>query len=130
MATSNAFSDYLENKVLDHVFGSTAMTQPTRYLALLTAAATDSTGGTEVIGAWYSRKAITFGAASGGTISNNNTLDFGTVSGSAVTITHWAILDAVTGGNVLTYGDFGGGQTASVGNNVSVQSGTVSISLN
>ena len=41
------FSDYLETKVLDHVFGGTAYTAPsTLYISLYTAAPTDSTSGT------------------------------------------------------------------------------------
>ncbi len=43
------FSDYLEDKVLDHVFGGNAYTAPaTLYVALYTVAPTDTGGGTEV----------------------------------------------------------------------------------
>ena len=50
------FSDYLEDKVLDHVFGGTAYTAPsTLYVALYTVAPTDTGGGTEVLGRGYSR---------------------------------------------------------------------------
>ena len=44
------FSDYLEDKVLDHVFGGVAYTQPTKHVALYTVAPTDTGGGTEVTG--------------------------------------------------------------------------------
>ena len=45
------FSDYLEDKVLDHGFGGTAYTAPTTlYVALYTVAPTDTGGGTEVSG--------------------------------------------------------------------------------
>lgn len=41
----SSFSDYLENKVLDHVFGNTALVSPTTvYLALFTANPTDAGG--------------------------------------------------------------------------------------
>ena len=40
------FSDYLETKVLDHVFGGTSYTAPTTlYVALYTAAPTDTGSG-------------------------------------------------------------------------------------
>ena len=49
-----AFSDYLENKVLGHVFGGTAYTAPTTlYVALYTVAPSDTGGGTEVSGGAY-----------------------------------------------------------------------------
>ena len=45
------FSDYLEDKVLDRVFGGNAYTAPsTLYVALYTVAPTDTGGGTEVSG--------------------------------------------------------------------------------
>ena len=45
------FSDYLEDKVLEHVFGGNAYTAPgTHYVALYTVAPTDTGGGTEVSG--------------------------------------------------------------------------------
>ena len=51
-----AFSDYLENKVLGHVFGGTAYTAPsTLYVALYTVAPSDTGGGTEVSGGGYAR---------------------------------------------------------------------------
>lgn len=63
----SSFSDYLENKVLDHVYRNVAYTAPTgTYLALYTVAPTDAGGGTEVTGGGYARQAITFGASSGG----------------------------------------------------------------
>ena len=55
------FSDYLEDKVLDHVFGGTAYTAPTtHYVALYTVAPTDTGGGTEVSGGAYARQTSTF----------------------------------------------------------------------
>ena len=47
----SGFSDYLEDKVLDHVFGGNAYTAPTTlYVALYTVAPSDTGGGTEVSG--------------------------------------------------------------------------------
>jgi len=56
-----SFSDYLETKVLDHVFAGVAYTAPgTHYVALFTAAPSDSGGGTEVSGGAYARQTIAF----------------------------------------------------------------------
>lgn len=102
MATGTSISDYLENKLLDHVLRNTTYTPPaTVYAALYTAAPSDSGGGTEVSGGSYARKAITFGAAASGSISNSAIVDFGTASADWGTVTHAGILDASSGGNLL-----------------------------
>ena len=64
------FSDYLEDKVLDHVFGGVAYTQPTKHVALYTVAPTDTGGGTEVTGGAYARQSVAF-TVSGNTASNS-----------------------------------------------------------
>lgn len=95
-------SDYLENALLDHVLRNTAYTSPTTvYVGLYTAAPTDAGGGTEVSGGGYAREAATFGAASGGSISNSAIVDFGTTTGAWGTVTHFGIFDAETAGNLL-----------------------------
>lgn len=98
------FSDYLENKILDHVFRNTAYTPPAAvYLGLYTSAPSDAGGGTEVSGAGYARQAITFGAASGGAISNTAAVQFTASGGSYGTVTHVGIFDASSAGNMLAW---------------------------
>lgn len=95
-------SDYLENKILNLVFKNTAYTPPaTVYAALMTAAPTDTGGGTEVTGGSYARQALTMGTPSLGVITNTLAVTFSTVP--AGTITHIAIYDASSGGNLLYY---------------------------
>lgn len=103
-------SDYLENKLLDHVLNATTYTSPvTLYFALFTAAPTDAGGGTEVSTNNYARKSMTanttnFPAASGGSVANGVAITFATPSGSWGTITHFGIFDASTSGNLLYWG--------------------------
>lgn len=98
------FSDYLENKILDHVFRNTSYTPPAAvYLGLYTSAPSDAGGGTEVSGAGYARQAITFGAASGGAISNTAAVQFTASGGSYGTVTHVGIFDASSAGNMLAW---------------------------
>lgn len=98
------FSNYLENKVLDHVFRNTAYTPPaTVYLALFTAAPTDAGAGTEVSGAGYARQAVTFGAASGGAIENSGAVSFTASGGNFGTVVAVALFDASTSGNMLAW---------------------------
>jgi hypothetical protein len=61
------FTDYLENKIIDHMLRNQAYTPPsTVYVALFTTATGDDGSGTEVSGGSYARQAVTLGAASGG----------------------------------------------------------------
>jgi hypothetical protein len=100
-------SDHAEALILNWFLTNGAATRPTAwYLALFTAAPNDAGGGTEVSGAGYSRQSVTFGAASspGGTAANTNTATFTASGGSFGTVTHCAVFDASSGGNMLFYG--------------------------
>jgi hypothetical protein len=110
----SAASNYLENKVLDHVLTATAYTAPTtRYLALFKDdsgnAATNLEAGTlsdevSTSSTAYIRKAVTFAAASSGTSATNATVTFDAATANWGTVTHVAVMDAETSGNVLFWG--------------------------
>ena len=136
-----AASNYLENKVLDHVLTASGYTAPTtRYLALFnntsgSAAAnleagtlSDETG---TSGTAYSRKAVTFAAASSGTSATNATVTFDAATASWGTITHVAVMDGGTAGagNVLFWGAVTTSKTIDTGDTFQVTSGNLTISL-
>ena len=57
-AFMSAATDFLEDKILNHVFRNVAYTAPaTVYVGLFTTATTDAGGGTEVTGGGYARQA-------------------------------------------------------------------------
>jgi hypothetical protein len=104
----------------------------TVYLALFTSAPTDAGGGTEVSGGSYARKAVTnnstnFPAASGGVKSLNVTTTFVTPTGSWGTVTHFAIMDASTAGNMMDWNALNTPQTISSGNTVSFAAGALTV---
>ena len=137
----SAASNYLENKVLDHVLTSTSYTAPTtRYLALFTNgsgnAAANLEAGTltdEVTtsGSAYARKAVTFASASSGTSATNATVTFDAATANWGTITHVAVMDGGTAGsgNVLFWGAVTTSKTIDVGDTFQVSSGSLTISL-
>lgn len=100
-------SNYLENAVLDHIFGKGAYTVPTIYVALWTATLTDaSTGDTagECSGGAYARvetAASDWDDAASGEIDNTSAITFPTATAAWGTVTHFALLDASTSGNIL-----------------------------
>lgn len=100
----SSFSDYLENKVLDHVFGATLMASPTNvYLAAYTVTPTDAGGGTEVVASGYARQPISFSAASGGAVANTAEVAFNAPTVGFGEIVAVGIFDALTGGNLLAW---------------------------
>jgi len=101
-------SDYLEDEILDHIFGKGSYTPPTIYVALFTAAPTDAGGGTEVSGGSYARVQTAAGdwtAASSGALSNANEITFPEATASWGTVVAFALFDADTGGNMLYWAD-------------------------
>ncbi len=104
LALSADLSNYLENALVDHVLGGTAYTQPTNlYVALHTAAPTETCATGEVSGNGYARQLTTFGAASGGSASNNSAESWTASGGNWGTITHFSIWDAASAGNCIAY---------------------------
>ena len=125
-----AFSDYLEDALLDHVFRNTAYTSPTTvYAALFTAAPSDAGGGTEVSGGSYARTAITCGAAASGTISNSADITFPQATGSWGTVTHVGVFDSLTTGNLLSHGALTASKIVDNGDTFKIATGDLDISL-
>jgi hypothetical protein len=162
----SAASNYLEDKLLDHVlnFGNGSLTvgtgrgytpPATVYVALfadsgsgVAAALESNTSGTdatskfgyyEINNGSYARQTIAFanaGASTTGTISSNATVSFPVATANYQTagttgqvVTHLALMDASTGGNVLFYGALTTSKTVSSGDQFTISSGNLSISL-
>ncbi|MCU0841825.1 MAG: hypothetical protein MUC79_08920 [Thiobacillaceae bacterium] len=116
-AQGAAFTDYLENKILDDLLRTTAYSPPaTHYVGLMTSACSDSAAGTEVSGGSYARVAVSkadasykgshgsaTGASSGtnGTASNAAAVTFPAPTANWGSVTHWGIWDAASSGNLL-----------------------------
>ena len=133
----SAASNYLENKVLDHVLRNTAYTQPGNLFVglfknnsltnLEAGTLTDevSTAG----GTLYARKPVTFGAAASGTATNSATVTFDAAGADWGTITAIAILDTITTGNVLFYGNLTTSKLIENGDTMQFVSTNISVSL-
>tara|TARA_R110000868_G_scaffold8081_2_gene41806 strand:- start:31072 stop:31464 length:393 start_codon:yes stop_codon:yes gene_type:complete len=127
-----ALSNYAEKLLLDWLVTTGSATRPTGwYVALYTAAPSDSGGGTEVSGFNYSRKAITFAAATSpdGTTSNTNTLLFTATGGAWGTVTHLGIFDAVSAGNLLWHGALTTSKTIADGDSLEFLSADIVLTL-
>ena len=128
-----AFSNYLQNKVVDWLLRGQAFTPPaTVYVGLFT---TDdnaaNTSGVEVSGGSYARAAVTSSltnwagtqnagsttASTGtsGTTSNNGILTFPAPTAAWGSIQGMGIFDAATGGNLLFYAPLTSAKTVNNG---------------
>ena len=126
------FSDYLEDKVLDHVFGGNAYTAPsTLYVALYTVAPTDTGGGTEVSGGGYVRKSGTFTVSGTNptTASNTAAIEYPTATADYGTVVAVGILDASSSGNLLAYANLTSSKVVSSGDVFRFNAGDLDITL-
>ncbi len=128
-----AFSNYTEQNVLDHLFGANTFTKPaSRFVALFTAAPGETGGGTEVAGNNYARVAagnFTITAGNPSTAANSSTLEFPAATGSWGTVTHCAIFDASTSGNLLAYATLTTSRTVGSGDVLRFLTGELEITL-
>ena len=126
------FSDYLEDKVLDHVFGGNAYTAPaTLYVALYTVAPTDTGGGTEVTGGSYARQsgAFTVSGTNPTTASNSAAIEYPTATADYGTVVAVGILDASSSGNLLAYANLDTSKSVTTGDVFRFDTGDLDITL-
>ncbi len=101
-----AVSNYLANKLIDHMRGVTSYTMPTTYVALCTTTPTATVAGTEAAYTGYARAALSglFSAAASGSGTNSGAITFAACTGGSSTIVAFQLYDALTGGNPLEFG--------------------------
>lgn len=128
-----SLSDYLEVELLDMIVGKTDYTMPTVYVGLSTADPTDDASGlAEPVGNGYARVATTgatWEAASGGATQNAAAITFPTATGAWGTITHFALFDALTVGNMLAHGELGASQAITTNQIPRFAAGALDITL-
>ena len=128
-------SQYLQQELLDHFLKTGAYTQPTNiYVALFTAAPSDTGGGTEVSGVNYVRvicnawDAAT--AASPSLAHNTAAINFATPgAGGWGVVTHFALFDSNGGTNLLGWGALGTPKTINSGDTVYFAAGALDVTM-
>jgi hypothetical protein len=134
---------YLTDQLLNWLKHTAFATTPvTGYLALLTTAGTLSSGGTEVTGGSYARTAITM-ASGWSAISTVNGARQMTNAGDIVFVTAtadwatnaspvvaWALMDALTVGNRLAFGNFDAPFPVLNGQTAKVLAGALALAVN
>lgn len=124
------FTDYLEDKIIDHMLRNQAYTPPeTVYLALFTAAPGDAGGGTEVSGGSYARQDVGLAAASGGASSNSADITFPAATADWGTVTHVALMDALTAGNMLMHSPLDASKAVNNGDTFKINAGDLDVEV-
>ena len=103
-----SYSTYLSDAILGHIVGKTPYTMPEAFLAVSTANPLVSGSGiAEPVGNGYARVATVAGdwnTPSAGAINNANAFSFPAATGLWGTIAYFMLMDALTAGNMLAFG--------------------------
>ena len=132
MPSQMAKTHYLEDRILNEVLRGIDYTPPaTVYVALFTTPTDKDGGGTEVSGGGYARQPVTFGAPGPGTdghkVSNSAEVLFPEATAPWGVVTHVAIFDAATAGNMLYQGALEESRDVKTGDQVRFKAGDLSV---
>lgn len=131
----SAMSDYLEGKIAQFIFKNNVETfvspGDSLYVALFTAVTGLETNApsAEVSGGSYAREQVTAAnwTQTGGAVENTAEIAFTVATGAWGDVTHVAVMDAVSAGNVLYYGALGATRTVNNGDQLKFNAGDLDI---
>jgi hypothetical protein len=141
MATSNAATTYLENKLLAYIFkndsGSFSSPGDSIYVGLATAVSDAEAGTlTEANFGAYARQQVTAAnwtlaasATDAQTVTNANNIEYSASTGTNNTVTHAFIADAASSGNILFVGALDASKTIETGDIFRINAGNLTIEL-
>ena len=128
-----AFSNYMEEKIVEHFLRNNAVASPiTVYLALFTSDPAEAGTGTEASFTGYARQSSAWTALDGnGQTKNSGAITFpaNANASASVTITHAAIYDSSSTGNMLLYGALATPKTLAVGDVLSFAANALTLTL-
>lgn len=124
-----SLSDTFETRTLQWLLTADAVTRPTAwYIGLFTSNPGETGAGTEVSGGSYAREAATF-TVSGNLATTASVVEFPTATASWGTITHGAVLDAASGGNMIAYGALTTAKAIATGDILRIPAGDFDVTL-
>ena len=126
-----SLSNYGEDLLANWMRGSANMpAAATPYLALFSDNPGDNNTGTEVTTSIRAsgRIAVSFGAPTNGVIANNTEIDLGQ-SENDVSVTHFGIYDAQSGGNLIAHGALSSSRSILTSDEVKWSAGALVITI-
>jgi hypothetical protein len=128
----SAFSNYLENEILDWVNGGAFPTQPSAtWVQLFDGSPTEAGGGGTAL---YTRVPVAAGGwttttGATATITNTAAITIVTAASSATSADNFGIFDNSTSGNLLFYGALGTGKSIAIGDEVKFNASQLTIRI-
>lgn len=128
----SAFSNYLENEILDWVNGGAFPTQPSAtWVQLFNGSPTEAGGGGTAL---YSRIAVNAGGwttttGATATITNTAAITITPAASSATSATDFGIFDNSTSGNLLFLGPLNAGKSIAIGDEVKFNASSLTIRI-
>lgn len=125
-----SFADFWEGEILDHLFSIGAYVAPTVYVGLSTADPLDNaTGLAEPSDAAYVRIACAAWTRVAGLVDNNAAVTFAEATEAWGTITHVALFDAESAGNMLVSFALDAGIAVDTGETARFPAGDLNVTL-
>ena len=128
----SAFSNYLENEILDWVNGGAFPTQPSAtWVQLFNGSPTEAGGGGTAL---YSRIAVNAGGwttttGATATITNTTAITITSAASSATSATDFGIFDYSTSGNLLFLGSLNASKSIAIGDEVKFNASSLTIRI-
>lgn len=132
------FSDHLENALINATLrGQNFVAPSTVYLALFTEDPTDAATGAELADSGYQRQDVAKGDAvstgwvspADGVTSNAKLIQFPPIADGSIRLSHYALFDAQSGGNMLYHAPLTTAKNMEIGDVVSFDIGAVVVTL-
>lgn len=133
----SAFSDYLEQQLVNATLRGGSYAGGLVYIALFTDNPTDADVGNELADSAYIRQVAGEPASSGfnapnatgGNTSNAMVITFPAIADSQVVVSHWGIYDAQTEGNLLYHAPLTNQKTLDISDVLSFPVGSLNVTL-
>lgn len=123
-------SDYMEDRIVNFMRNVAVTGHAAVYVALYTAAPSDSGGGTEVSGGSYARELAGLSAPSpAGVSANAADITFTTATANWGTVTHVGLFDAITAGNLLMWSALDASKTVNSGDTFKINAGDLDVTI-
>jgi hypothetical protein len=123
-------SNYLENAIINATLRGLPYTSPSAvYVALYTSSPNEDDTGSEVTGSGYVRRTVTFNPPTNGVTTNAADVEWPAASGNWGVITHIALRDASSAGNLLYWAALPSSRTVNNGDVFKMLAGSISLTL-
>lgn len=124
-------STYMEDRIVNFMRNVAITGEAAVYVGLWTAddGLEANTQTSEVSGGSYARELAGLSASSDGVSANASDITFTTATGDWGTVTHVALLDASTGGNVIMHSALDASKTVNSGDTFKINAGDLDVTV-